>query len=146
MKLRPSTDRQGLRGMTAQDIRDTFVIGDLFQPRPGLDDLCRGRPRRGGLGRAAGTPLPLPTDRRLASGYFCERRELGVINIGGPGWIELDGERHDLDNLDSLYVGRGVQAVTFASASTEAPAKFYFVSYPAHAAHPSRGCARPRPG
>jgi 4-deoxy-L-threo-5-hexosulose-uronate ketol-isomerase len=61
-----------------------------------------------------------------------------VINIGGSGWIELDGERHALENLDSLYVGRGVQAVTFASASTEAPAKFYFVSYPAHAAHPSR--------
>ena len=61
-----------------------------------------------------------------------------MINIGGSGWVELDGARHELDNLDSLYIGRGVQAVTFASASTDAPARFYFVSYPAHAAHPSR--------
>jgi 4-deoxy-L-threo-5-hexosulose-uronate ketol-isomerase len=138
MQLRPSTDRQGLRGMTAKDIRDTFVIGDLFQP--GEVSMTYVEVDRAVVGSATplATPLPLPTDRRLASGYFCERRELGVVNIGGSGWIELDGVRHDLDNLDSLYVGRGVQAVIFASASTEAPAKFYFVSYPAHAAHPSR--------
>jgi 4-deoxy-L-threo-5-hexosulose-uronate ketol-isomerase len=138
MQLRPSTDRQGLRGMTAKDIRDTFVIGDLFQP--GEVSMTYVEVDRAVVGSATplATPLPLPTDRRLASGYFCERRELGVVNIGGGGWIELDGIRHDLDNLDSLYVGRGVQTVTFASASTEAPAKFYFVSYPAHAAHPSR--------
>jgi len=138
MNLRPSTDREGLARMTAEDIRDTFVIHDLF--RPGQVSMTYIEVDRAVVGSAAplDTPLPLPTDRRLASSFFCERRELGVINIGGPGWVELDGSRHVLDNLDSLYVGRGVEAVTFASASPEAPAKFYFVSYPAHAAYPSR--------
>jgi 4-deoxy-L-threo-5-hexosulose-uronate ketol-isomerase len=138
MKFRPSTDRDGLRRMTAQDIRDTFVIGDLFQP--GKISMTYVEVDRAVVGSAMplDTPLPLPSDRRLATGYFCERREIGVINIGGPGWISLDGARHDLDNLDSLYIGRGVESVAFASTSAAAPAKFYFVSYPAHAAHPSR--------
>jgi 4-deoxy-L-threo-5-hexosulose-uronate ketol-isomerase len=138
MNLRPSTDRAGLSRMTAQDIRDTFVIGDLF--RPGEVAMTYVEVDRAVVGSAVplAAPLPLPTDRRLASAFFCERRELGVINIGGSGWVQLDDARHELDTLDSLYVGRGVQAVTFASASVEAPARFYFVSYPAHAAHPSR--------
>ncbi len=138
MNFRPSTDRDGLRRMTAQDIRDTFVIGDLFAP--GEVTMTYVEVDRAVVGSAAplAAPLPLPTDRRLAAGYFCERREMGVINIGGPGSVELDGVRHDLGNLDSLYIGRGVRAVTFASDAVEAPAKFYFVSYPAHAAHPSQ--------
>jgi 4-deoxy-L-threo-5-hexosulose-uronate ketol-isomerase len=109
MALRPSTDRQGLRGMTAQDIRDTFVIGDLFQP--GQVSMTYVEVDRAVVGSAAPleAPLPLPTDRRLASAYFCERREVGVINIGGSGWIELDGERHALARHDSLYIGRGVR-------------------------------------
>lgn len=138
MRIRPSTDREGLRRMTAQDIRDTFVIDELFAP--GQISMTYVEVDRAVVGSAVplGVALSLPTDRRLASAYFCERRELGVINIGGPGCIMLDGVRHDLDTLDSLYVGRGVQAVTFASASVETPARFYFVSYPAHAAHPNR--------
>jgi 4-deoxy-L-threo-5-hexosulose-uronate ketol-isomerase len=97
MKLRPSTDREGLRRMTAQDIRDTFVIDDLFAP--GQVSMTYVEVDRAVVGSAA--PLaapPAPAHRPpLASGYFCERRELGVINIGGPGWVELDGARHDLE-------------------------------------------------
>ena len=87
MKLRASTDRDGLRRMSAQDIRDTFVIGDLF--RPGEVSMTYVEVDRAVVGSAAplATPLPLPTDRRLAASYFCERRELGVVNIGAPGWI-----------------------------------------------------------
>ena len=138
MNVRSTTDRDGLRRMTARDIRDTFVIGDLF--RPGAVSMTYVEVDRAVVGSAAplATPLPLPTDRRLAADYFCERREMGVINIGGAGSVALDGVRHDLGNLDSLYVGRGAQAVTFASEAADTPAKFYFVSYPAHAAYPSR--------
>jgi 4-deoxy-L-threo-5-hexosulose-uronate ketol-isomerase len=138
MKLRASTDREGLRRMTAQDIRDTFVIGDLF--RPGEVSMTYVEVDRAVVGSAVplDAPLDLPTDRRLAARYFCERREMGVINIGAPGWISLDGVRHDLGAHDSLYVGRGVEAVVFGGGSADARARFYFVSYPAHAAHPSR--------
>jgi 4-deoxy-L-threo-5-hexosulose-uronate ketol-isomerase len=138
MKLRPSTDAAGLRRMSARDIRDTFVIDDLF--RPGEVSMTYVEVDRAVVGSAVPleTTLTLPADARLAARYFCERREVGVVNIGAPGWIDLDGTRYDLARLDSLYIGRGAQTVQFGSRSAEAPAKFYFVSYPAHAAHPSR--------
>ncbi|MDB5454832.1 MAG: 5-dehydro-4-deoxy-D-glucuronate isomerase [Caulobacter sp.] len=138
MNFRTTTDREGLRRMTVQDIRDTFVIGDLF--RPGVVSMTYVEVDRAVVGSAVplDAPLPLPTDHRLAAGYFCERREVGVVNIGAPGWIDLDGVRHDLDRHDSLYIGRGVEAVVFGGGAPDAPAKFYFVSYPAHAAHPSK--------
>ena len=138
MKLRASTDAAGLRRMSARDIRDTFVIADLF--RPGEVSMTYVEVDRAVVGSAVPleTTLTLPTDERLAARYFCERREVGIVNIGAPGWIDLDGTRYDLARLDSLYIGRGVESVQFGSRSPEAPAKFYFVSYPAHAAHPSR--------
>jgi 4-deoxy-L-threo-5-hexosulose-uronate ketol-isomerase len=138
MKLRMSTDPEGLRRMTAREIRDTFVIHDLF--RPGEVSVTYVEVDRAVVGSAVplAAPLTLAADRRLAARYFCERREIGVVNIGAPGWISLDGNRYELARLDSLYIGRGVEQVLFGSDSAEAPAKFYFVSYPAHAAHPSR--------
>jgi 4-deoxy-L-threo-5-hexosulose-uronate ketol-isomerase len=124
--------------MTAGDIRDTFVIANLF--RPGEVSMTYVEVDRAVVGSAVplDVPLCLPTDRRLAARNFCERREVGVINIGGPGWVSLDGVRHELARLDSLYIGRGVEAVVFGGGSEEGQAKFYFVSYPAHAAYPSR--------
>ena len=138
MKLRASTDAAGLRRMNARDIRDTFVIADLF--RPGEVSMTYVEVDRAVVGSAVplDTTLTLPADERLAARYFCERREVGIVNIGAPGWIDLDGTRYNLARLDSLYIGRGVESVRFGSRSPEAPAKFYLVSYPAHAAHPSR--------
>lgn len=124
--------------MTARELRDTFVINDLF--RPGEVATTYVEVDRAVVGSAVplGAPLTLAADRRLAARYFCERREVGVVNIGAPGWISVDGNRHELARLDSLYIGRGVEQVVFGGDSAEAPPKFYFVSYPAHAAHPSR--------
>ena len=138
MNFRASTDREGLRRMTSQDIRDTFVINDLF--RAGEVCMTYVEVDRAVVGSAVplDAPLSLPTDRRLAANFFCERREIGVINIGAAGWISLDGERHDLDRHDSLYIGRGVKDVVFGGGAADAPARFYFVSYPAHATHPNR--------
>jgi 4-deoxy-L-threo-5-hexosulose-uronate ketol-isomerase len=137
MKLRTSTDPEGLRRMTVGDIRNTFVIGDLF--RPGEVAMTYVEVDRAVVGSAVPLDLPLclATDRRLASRYFCERREVGVINIGSAGWVSLDGVRHELARLDSLYIGRGVEAVVFGSGPEEGQAKFYFVSYPAHSAYPN---------
>src|SRR5882757_944340 len=126
MKVRASTDPEGLRRMTAGDIRDTFVIGDLF--RPGEVSMTYVEVDRAVVGSAVplDVPLSLPTDRRLAARYFCERREVGIINIGTPGWVSLDGVRHELARLDSLYIGRGVETVMFGGGSEEGPARFYF--------------------
>ena len=121
MNLRGSTDPDGLRRMTARDIRDTFVIGDLF--RPGELAMTYVEVDRAVVGSAVplDAPLTLPTDRQLAARYFCERREVGVVNIGAPGWISLDGVRHDVARLDSLYIGRGIESVGFGSGSIPRP-------------------------
>lgn len=142
MDYRESTDRAGMSRMTARELRDTFVIDSLF--RAGELGLSYLEIERAVVGSAMPTnaPLILPTHRELASRFFCERREAGVINIGGPGAIVLDGERFEMARRDSLYIGRGVEAVSFESDDAADPAKYYFVSYPAHVAHPSKRVRR----
>jgi 4-deoxy-L-threo-5-hexosulose-uronate ketol-isomerase len=142
MDYRESTDRAGMSRMTVRELRDTFVIDSLFQP--GVLGLSYLEIERAVVGSAMPTtePLLLPTHKELASRFFCERREVGVINIGGAGSVTLDGERFDLARHDSLYIGRGTQVVSFQSADAATPAKFYFVSYPAHASHPSKRVRR----
>jgi len=142
MNYRESTDRAALSRMTARELRDTFVIDTLF--RRGELSLSYLEVERAVIGSALpiDEPLTLPTHKALAARFFCERREVGVINIGGPGGVTLDGERYDLARHDSLYIGRGVEIVRFESDDPSDPAKFYFVSYPAHASHPSRRVRR----
>jgi len=142
MDYRESTDRAGMSRMTVRELRDTFVIDKLFQP--GALSLSYLEIERAVVGSATPTDaaLTLPTHKELASRFFCERREVGVINIGGPGVVTLDGERFDLARHDSLYIGRGTESVSFESDDAANPAKFYFVSYPAHANHPSKRVRR----
>ena len=142
MDYRESADRAGMRRMTAGQLRDTFVIADLFQA--GALRLSYLEVERAVVGGAVPTtaPLTLSTHPELASKFFCERREVGVINIGQTGVVTLDGCRFELSRHDCLYIGRGVQTVSFESGDPASPARFYFVSYPAHANHPSRRVRR----
>ena len=71
----------------------------------------------------------------LKANYFLERRELGVINVGGDGEIIVDGKAYGVNKLDCLYIGKGNQSVSFKSKSKKSPAKFYLLSAPAHAAY-----------
>jgi 4-deoxy-L-threo-5-hexosulose-uronate ketol-isomerase len=88
-----------------------------------------------------GGAMPLDQELRLEAGkelgadYFLERRELGLINIGGRGSVVLDGVAYDLDTQDGLYAPLGVREVVFCSADSAAPAKFYLNSCPAHQAY-----------
>lgn len=125
------------RRMTTEELRAHFLVSDLF--RPGAVTLRPVDLDRVVLGGVVPTdaPLALPTIEYLKADYFCERREIGVLNVGGAGTVTVDGAVHALAKLDVLYVGRGSRKVTFASDDAAAPARFYLVSYPAHAAHPT---------
>lgn len=130
-------DPQGLRALDSAGIQERFRVGDLFTPGTlalRLVDLDRVV-----LGGAVplNSPLTLSTPDSLRARFFCERRELGVLNIGGAGSVIVDGVEWRLTHKDVLYVGRGSESVTFASDRADTPARFYLVSYPAHATHPT---------
>jgi 4-deoxy-L-threo-5-hexosulose-uronate ketol-isomerase len=137
MKIVQMADLVRFRTMTTAELRETFLIDDLFQP--GRIEVRYVDLDRTVIGSAvpATTPLKLETDYALKADYFLERRELGVLNVGGAGTVTVNGEAFSLGKLDALYVGRGNEEVIFASAKAEEPAEFYLLSYPAHAAYPT---------
>jgi 4-deoxy-L-threo-5-hexosulose-uronate ketol-isomerase len=125
-------------GFDTARLRAEHLLSGLFQPgRLELAWWETDRTIAGGI-QPTDTALALPVPPGLRSAFFLERREAGVVNIGGPGVITVDGVAHALAPRDALYLGRGARAVSFASDSAAAPAKFLLLSYPAHAAHPTR--------
>ena len=137
MKQLQMADSVRFRTMTTEELRETFLLSDLF--KPGQLDLTYVDLDRTVIGSAVPVdkPLTLPTYEALKASYFTERRELGVLNIGAPGCVTVNGERFELGHLDALYVGRGNEHVSFESASKDNPAEFYLLSYPAHAVFPT---------
>ena len=79
----------------------------------------------------------LSSTKEMAAEYFLQRREIGIINIGGDGLITADEKVFSLAYKDALYIGKGTKEIDFASIRPEQPAKFYFVSYPAHMEYPT---------
>jgi 4-deoxy-L-threo-5-hexosulose-uronate ketol-isomerase len=122
--------------MTTTELRETFLLDWLCEPGAlhlAYIDLDR---TIAGIASPLGGSLALPTDPDLRAEYFTERRELGALNIGGSGSIQVNGETYSLENLDCLYIGRGNAEVRFASKNPSSPAVFYLLSYPAHTAYP----------
>jgi len=122
--------------MTTDELRETFLLGALYEP--GKIHLNYVDLDRSVVGFAAplDAAIGLPTDADLRASFFTERRELGVLNIGGTGTVTVDGKSYTLENVDCLYIGRGNKEVIFASSDKNAPAVYYLLSYPAHAEYP----------
>ncbi len=127
-----SADIRSYKNMRNDELREAFVTSPLFEK--GKINLTYTDVDRGVVGGIMPTsaPIKLPTHKELAADYFCQRREAGVINIGGSGSIEVDGESFPMSNKDSLYIAKESKDVTFSSDDEQNPAKFYLVSYPAH--------------
>jgi 4-deoxy-L-threo-5-hexosulose-uronate ketol-isomerase len=138
MKFLHTADRERYRRMTTGEMREAYLIEGMFAP--GELTLCYTDVERAIVGSAVptGGAMTLPVHKELASDFFCQRREIGVINIGQPGTVTVDGETFEMANRDSLYIGRGSKDVSFTSDDKGEPAQFYFVSYPAHAEYPSK--------
>ncbi len=138
MEMRYPAYPDQVKRMTTDELRDQFHIGSLFV----ADKLTLvyshiDRVIVGGATPVSGTVALEADKHELAADYFLERREVGIINVGGPGAINVDGETYTLAKRDGLYVGKGAQSVTFASDAAGDPAQFYLFSAPAHAAHPT---------
>jgi 4-deoxy-L-threo-5-hexosulose-uronate ketol-isomerase len=127
---------QDVATMTTQQLRETFLVSHLFAPGElqgtftDLDRLVVG-------GVVPIKPIELPNHKETGRAFFLERRELGAINIGGAGAVHVDGKTFSLDRQDCVYVPMGSKSVTFESKDAKNPAKFYFLSCPAHGAHPA---------
>lgn len=124
--------------MNTAEIRENFLVQNLFVD--GQVTLVYSHYDRviiGGAKPVAGAVV-LESHPELRADYFLERRELGVINVGGEGTVEVDGETFSLSKLDCVYAGKGVKAVSFRSNDASNPALFYLLSSPAHQSHPTR--------
>ena len=84
----------------------------------------------------------LATIDPLKADFFLERREMGIINVGGKGYVKADGETYSLEYKEALYLGRTTKEVSFSSDDIKSPAKFYLNSTPAHNTYPSRKVGR----
>ena len=118
--------------MRNDELREAFVTAPLFTS--GEINLTYTDVDRGVVGgiMPSTTPISLPTHKELAADYFCQRREVGIINIGGSGQITVDGQVFAMQNKDSLYIAKESKFIEFQSDDSSQPAKYYLVSYPAH--------------
>jgi len=135
-------DAHRARTLSTEALRSSFLVQGLF--KSGAITLRHLDLDRVVLGGAVpvGAPLSLEAPASLASAYFAERRELGILNIGRRGAITVEGRRYAMDTRDALYVGRGSKNIVLESDDAAQPARFYIVSYPAHANHPTTHIGR----
>jgi len=119
-------------------LRKEFLIENIFIPDEiSLVYSMYDRYMVGGA-MPSGKALKLESADDLKAGYFLERREMGIINIGGEAVIEADGTSWNIGFKEALYLGKETRDVTFKSADTSRPAKLYINSAPAHHKYPSR--------
>ncbi len=125
------------RHYTTEELRRHYLISGIFAPDSiNLTYSHQDRIIAGGI-MPVDTELKLESCKELAAPYFLQRRELGAINIGGPGTITLDGTEYKLGSRDGIYVSMGTKELIFKSDDKSNPAKFYINSSPAHRACPT---------
>ena len=124
-------------------LRENFLIETVFEPNKiHFVHTHYDRYIAGGAMPVDGK-LQLETiEELLKEPYFLSRRELGVINVGGDGQVEVDGTVYEIGHKEALYVGKGAKEVFFSSADASNPAKFYLNSTPAHHTYPTKRVTR----
>jgi 4-deoxy-L-threo-5-hexosulose-uronate ketol-isomerase len=138
MEIRFEHSRKEVSTMTTEELREAFLIENLMRD----DKLTTvyshyDRIIVGGV-KPVNSSVTLDNHPELRAEYYLERRELGIINVGGKGSITADGVTYDLEKLSCLYLGKGTKDVSFSSADAADPAKYYLLCTPAHHEYPNR--------
>ena len=137
MELRTACSPADEKYYDTQRLRKEFLIDDLFKP----DDIKLVYSHIDRIITGSAVPvkekLVLKAGDELRAEYFLQRREMGVINIGGAGIITIDGRDYEVGYKEGMYIGMGKRDTSFASVSGEKPAKFYINSAPAHMTYPT---------
>ncbi|MGB6187135.1 MAG: 5-dehydro-4-deoxy-D-glucuronate isomerase [Aeromonas molluscorum] len=140
MQTRQSIHSDHAKQLDTQGLRREFLVEEIFTPNKLTMTYSHiDRIVFGGI-MPVDAPLTFSDALGKAFGvtYFLERRELGLINIGGPGVVIVDGSPYEVGKAEAIYVGQGARALSFASVNAEQPAKFYYNSAPAHTSYPTR--------
>lgn len=137
MEVRTAVSPRDVKHYTTERLREEFLIEKVFAP--GKIQLVYSHIDRIITGSATPMeePLKLTAGEELRAEYFLQRRELGLINIGGDGTVMVDGKTYPVSHKDGMYIGMGAKEVIFASDDKEHPAKFYMNSAPAHKEYPT---------
>lgn len=136
MELRTAASPKDVKHYTTDRLREEFLVQDLFVKNE--VKMVYSHIDRIIIGAAVPTTsLSLDAGSELRAEYFLQRRELGVINIGGTGKIKIDGNEYILEYKDGMYIGMGSKEIEFISEDENNPAKFYFNSAPAHKTYPT---------
>lgn len=130
-----SLDTEGLRKEFL--VEQIFVADQMTMTYSHVDRIVFG-----GIMPIAGDITMPDLGKTYGTAFFLERREMGIINIGGAGVIIVDGQSYDIGEEEALYIGKGAKDLVFKSNSKEKPAKFYYNSTPAHAAYPNKKVTR----
>lgn len=136
MEVRTAASPKDVKHYTTDRLREEFLIQDLFIP--GKIKIVYSHIDRIITGAAVPVePMKLTAGEEIRAEYFLQRREMGIINIGGKGTVTVDGTVYELERKDGLYIGMGSKEIIFASSNPSNPAKFYFNSAPAHKTYPT---------
>ena len=138
MEVRPGANPADVKNYDTDRLRHDFLVQDLFV----ADEIKTVYSQIDRIIVGAATPaaktLTLEAGAELRAAYFLERREMGIINIGGNGTVTVDGKDYKFKYKDGMYIGMGAKEIKFASDDAANPAKFYFNSAPAHKTYPTK--------
>lgn len=138
MNINYAHSPEDIKNYSTSDLRDQFLVKKVFGAGEiNLTYTYNDRMIVGGV-MPTDKSLEIVLDKDLGVDYFLQRRELGIINLGGDGAIEIDGTKEDMTKHDGYYIGKGTKHVVFSSSNANDPAKFYVVSTPAHKTYPNK--------
>ncbi|ELC8373606.1 5-dehydro-4-deoxy-D-glucuronate isomerase [Clostridium perfringens] len=132
MRNRYANNPRDSKRYDTEELRENYLVEDIF--KDDQIELVYSHVDRiifGGI-KPVYKELKLEAGKEMGVDYFLERRELGIINIGGKAIVTIDGTEYELKEKDGLYVGKGNKEVSFKSVNPEEPAKLYINSVPAH--------------